>query len=226
MAPKHILDGIEALRRDFETEIVEDERSLIEVFRLRYLVYSIERQFEAGQDGLETDSFDPVSRHILLRHRPTGQAIGTVRLVIPTFNGFDAKLPMEMAVDTPRLCTIPRSQLAEVSRFALSKGLRAASGLLDCLGRLALIRGLVQLSGCIGVTHWCALMEPKLLRLLGASGIHSFPLAGLVEHHGLRQPSFVAINEMLERMRQEQPAIWDFVTETGASWPNGLAAAA
>lgn len=222
----HGTDAISVLRRDFEVEIVKSEKSLYEAFRLRYLVYSLERQFEPGADGLETDSFDPMSRHILLRHRPTGHAIGTVRLVVPKFMEPGAKLPMELVADTPRLHAVPRPRLAEVSRFALSKRLRAASASSSSLARLALIRGLVQLSDRMRLTHWCSLMEPKLSRLLAGSGIHFIPLAGLVEHHGLRQPSLIGINEMLNRMRQERPAVWEFVTEAGALWQNELAAAA
>ena len=38
MTLKDIFDGIELIRRDFTIEIVKDEKSLVEVFRLRYLV--------------------------------------------------------------------------------------------------------------------------------------------------------------------------------------------
>ena len=215
-------EGIRVAQSDFGIEIVNNPRSLREVFRLRYQVYCLERRFLSGRDGLETDSFDAVSRHILLRHRASGRPIGTVRLVIPHLNGPGAQLPMEQLINPPRLQALPRSRIAEVSRFALSKELRAASASWGSLARLALIRGIVQISGCMRLTHWCALMEPKLLRLLGTSGIHFVPLAGLVNHHGLRQPSLAALSEMLGRVQREKPGVWNFITDGGILWREGL----
>ena len=121
------------------------------------------------------------------------------------------------------LRTLPRLRIAEVSQFALSKQLRAVSACSGSLARLALVRGIVQLSACMRLTHWCALMEPKLLRLLGTSGIHFMPMAGLVEHHGLRQPSVVGLPEMLERVYREKPAVWEFITDGGMFWRAGRA---
>ena len=82
--------------------------------------------------------------------------------------------------------------------------------------RLALVRGLVQLSKEIGITHWCAVMERTLLRLLQSSAIHFEPLGPLVEYHGLRQPASGDVDAILARMRREQPAIWEFVTGGGS----------
>lgn len=172
----------------------------------------MERRFLSGRNGLETDHFDSVSRHVLLRHHPTGRPIGTVRLVIPNLNGRASVLPMQEVADLPSL---PGARVAEVSRFALSKTLRPPNAA-GCFARLALIRGIVRLSAQMKLTHWCALMEPKLLRLLGTSGIHFRPVGGLIDHHGLRQPSFIDLNEMLERVRREKPTVWDFITGAGS----------
>lgn len=204
----------------FAVESAESPESLREVFRVRYQVYCVERRFEPGEGGIETDYFDATARHVLLRYRPTGQAIGTVRLILPGAGDTGGMLPMELLADLPRLRKLPRSRLAEISRFALSKELRAACNSSGCLARLALIRGIVDLSNSIGLTHWCALMEPKLLRLLTLSGIHFTPIAGLVEHHGLRQPSMSCIDEMLRQVRRDKPAVWDFITDAGTLWPN------
>ncbi len=226
MEVDHNTDAIRAATCVFGLETVESDKSLQEVFRLRYQIYCLERRFESGQDGMETDAFDAMSRHVLLRHRPTGKAIGTVRLIIPRLKGPGALLPIEQFANPPRLWALRRSCVAEVSRFALSKELRAASRLSGSLARLLLIRGLVQLSYRMGLTHWCALMEPKLLRLLAASGIHFVPLDGLVEHHGLRQPSVTSVDEMLHRVRYEQPAVWNLITGDGTLWRDGLSSAA
>jgi hypothetical protein len=43
--------------------------------------------------------------------------------------------------------------------------------------RLGLVQGLVRISQELGLTHWCAVMEPSLLRLLRRTAIHFEPLA-------------------------------------------------
>jgi N-acyl-L-homoserine lactone synthetase len=210
--------AIAAVRQDFVTEVATTPEELEEAFRLRHQVYCLERDFEPGRNGLEYDEYDPLSSHILLRDLHASQVIGTVRLVIPALYGSVAALPMERVVSLPGLRHLPRLHLAEVSRFALSKCHRAASGTLGALLRLSLIRGIVQLSGELGLAHWCALMEPKLLRLLQTSAIYFHQISGMVEHHGLRQPSCIGLGEMLERVQQEKPLIWDFITDSGTLW--------
>ena len=218
MEPGCYSAAIAAVRHDFAIEFATTPQQQEEAFRLRHQVYCLERNFEPGEDGLERDEYDPLSRHVLLRDRCTSQVIGTVRLVLPALCGSVAMLPMERVTNPSRLRQLPRKQLAEVSRFALSKCQRAANGTLGALLRLCLIRGIVQLSGELNLTHWCALMEPKLLRLLQTSAIYFHRISGMVEHHGLRQPSCVGLAEMLGRVRQEKPVLWDFITDSGELW--------
>jgi N-acyl amino acid synthase of PEP-CTERM/exosortase system len=141
----HAKVALTALQRDIAVEIANNSEAVNETLKVRYQVYCLERNFEPGQDGLESDEYDSISRHVLLRHLPTGQAIGTVRLVVPRLKGPRAELPMEQVAHLPRLRHLPREQIAEVSRFAMSEAQRAASGCLGHLLRLALIRGIVQL---------------------------------------------------------------------------------
>ena len=218
MEPGCYSAAIAAVRQNFVIEFATTPQQQQEAFRLRHQVYCLERNFEPGKDGLERDEYDLLSAHVLLRDRHAGQAIGTVRLVLPALCGSSTELPMERVTSLPRLHQFPRTQLAEVSRFALSKCQRAASGTLGALLRLCLIRGIVQLSAELNLTHWCALMEPKLLRLLQTSAIYFHQISGMVEHHGLRQPSCVGLAEMLDRVRQEKPAVWDFITDSGELW--------
>jgi N-acyl amino acid synthase of PEP-CTERM/exosortase system len=80
------------------------------------------------------------------------------------------------------------------------------------------VRGLVHLSNEVDITHWCAIMERPLLRLLRSSAIHFQHLGPLIAHHGLRQPAFGRISSILARVNREQPDIWNFVTENGKLW--------
>ena len=65
--------------------LVADTSELLdEVYRLRYQVYCVEMTYEAGRDGKEYDEFDNRAHHVLLVHRASGEAIGTVRVIPPS----------------------------------------------------------------------------------------------------------------------------------------------
>lgn len=204
---------LHGLLAHFSVEIADTPLAREEVFQLRHQVYCEERRFERGVNGQESDTYDSRSHHVLLRHRASGKAVGTVRLILPRIGGPGGDLPMESLADLPRIRSLPRHRLAEVSRFAMSKRWRASEGWHGGQLRLALVRGLVRLSAELDVHYWCALMEPTLLRLLQASSIYFHPAGELVEHRGWRQPSFVRTSEMLHRMWREKPDLWRFLTE-------------
>ena len=205
---------------------------------IRYQVYCLERGFEdpSRQDrGLECDALDARSVHSLLLHRPTADAIGTVRLILPQAG---AALPAEALLAASGIRAgdlMPLASTAEVSRFAISNQFRRSRcdgvfadgdirlrrelecrGTLPCLG---LLQEVTRQSLARGITHWMAVMEPKLIRMLAAIGIHFTPVGPLVSHHGLRQPSYGCIAAVLERLKRERPDNWMVVTDGGTLMP-------
>ena len=80
---------------------------------------------------------------------------------------------------------------------------------------LGLLQMLVSMSASHGVTHWCALMEPKLLRMLASMAIHVTPLGAPIEYHGVRQPCYAHIATVLNRVKTEQPMVWQILTNAG-----------
>lgn len=197
---------------------------------IRFQVYCLERKFEnaSEHDGrLERDSFDDRAVHCLLFHRPTGEPIGTTRLI--PLSDMDVLQPIRQLLHTNGLRGrdhFPLATTGEVSRFAISNQFRRrhtdngsikldreCRSNLPCLG---LVQELLRQSVELGLTHWAAVMEPKLLRMLALMGIHFTPVGPLVDHHGLRQPSFCYLPEMLERLRRERPDHWTVVTDGGA----------
>jgi N-acyl-L-homoserine lactone synthetase len=212
--------GLMRATADFRIEVADTPEKREAAYRLRYQVYCTERGYEPGIGALEKDRFDERAGHALLTQVSTGRVIGTVRLVAPTEAG---RTPIDLDVPMQRVCppglfrTLPRS-MGEISRFAISKELRD-----DPVGalplRLGLLRGIVELSASMQLTAWCAIMERSLLRLLRFSGVHFHPLGPAIEHHGLRQPSWGRIDDVLGRMWSECPAVWNYITDGGALWP-------
>jgi len=215
-------------RSYFRASLVESPTQLKMALALRYRVYCLERQFkDATQfpDGLESDELDNQSVQGLLMDRRSNEAIGTARLILPGRE----KLPIHSVLwrqgGTPTL-HFPGDKSAEVSRFALSRQfLRHTRKVPSCaesqsssyggLPRLGLVQVLLQMTIDQGVTHWAAMMQPSLLRMLAAMGIHFTPIGSLVAYHGMRQPCVCDVAQMLGRLLLEKPDNWQVVTDGG-----------
>ena len=225
----------------FETMTADTPDLVPLAHRVRYQVYCIENRFENPadhSDELERDEFDSHAIHSLLVDRQTGDALGTVRLVLPLSDAPHNSFAIQRLSDHPLLKgsrRLPLHATAEVSRLSLSRefGRRAAatkalnagrtkptaaeSSLYRCgpLMRLGLMQMLVRMSAQNGITHLLAVMEPKLLRMLAAMAIHFEPLGGMVEYHGWRQPCFCNLTDVLQRVKHERPAFWNVFTDGG-----------
>jgi N-acyl amino acid synthase of PEP-CTERM/exosortase system len=199
-------------------------------------------------DGQEKDIFDDHSVHSLLIHRPSETIAGTVRLILPDPARSIGSLPIDHVCSDPVLGgspELPRTCTAEVSRFAVSKSFRrrlgeagSPSGVTEESLRaeeekaahmgdrriaphitLGLIQSLVEMSIEHGVTHWCAVMERALLRLLTKIGIHFQDAGPLVEYHGRRQPCYRNLHDLLETVKQERFDVWEILTREGKLRP-------
>lgn len=204
--------AIKALRDNFVVEIDPDAALVHQALELRHQVYCVERGFLAGDNGIETDDFDARAQHIVLLSRDTGELAGTVRLVPGDPVNTDDSFPVQRVCPIPAAVQIPIRSTAEISRFAVSKQRRLGPG---AFLRLGLMQGIVRLSNRLGLTHWCAVMEPALLRLLQGMGIHFRPFGPVVDYHGVRQPCFNQIDVLLQRIHDECPRIWDLLTDSG-----------
>ncbi len=216
---------------------------------IRYQVYCIENQFENPDDHpgeREKDKFDAHSVHSLLIHQSTGQPIGTVRLVLPRRDALEDSFAIQQVTEPSALKAplIPIQTTAEVSRFSIPKQFRPCRaetphGAEDLsllipnnsvelragpLMSLGLIQTLVSMSAQHGITHWCALMEPKLLRMLAAMAIHFEPIGAPVEYHGLRHPCYCHVGTVLDRVKRERPTFWQILTGAGTFGGYTLAA--
>lgn len=210
--------AIETASAELVVEIARTPEQILEAKRLRYRVYCEERGYEPGQDGIEQDEFDANAHHVLVRSRVTGEVFGTVRVVLSAAEREGLGFPMQRVCDDYVLAPLPQTATGEVSRFALTRDRGGISPAAATLMRLFLIQGLIELSGELGLTHWCAIMERTLLRLLRSTSIYFLPVGPAIEYHGVRQPAIFTLEDGLERMRRENHQIWSFLTRDGTLW--------
>jgi len=228
----------------FKTIPADTQERILQAQRIRYQVYCVENQLETTLDNpdcIETDEFDNHAIHSLIVARETGAALGTVRLVMPLPSTPERAFALQRLLDASSLralLSLPIVSMAEVSRFSISRHFRrftthspesvSSVALLSNSGplmRLGLIQGLVRMSMQHGITHWCALMEPTLLRMLAAMAIRFKPIGPMVEFRGLRQPCYIDLSEMLNAVMYERPNFWGMITDGGSLRACGEASA-
>ena len=244
-------DLCELFLQYFDIVTDDDPAVMDEAAKLRYQVYCIENTFEDAYrftDGKEVDEYDRRSVHGIVRHRQQGITAASVRLVLPDKDTPEALFPIEKnCAQSFQSCQafingIPRSSIAEISRFAVSKHFKRRMGEAcnpagvgpdpdryakpDINKRrviphliIGLFAAIVKMSAENGVSHWYAVMDISLLRLLARFGIDFRPLGGLVDYHGLRQPCFGAVDDVLAGIWKKRPDIWRLITDDGAKWP-------
>jgi N-acyl amino acid synthase of PEP-CTERM/exosortase system len=228
----------EMFEQHFEAIVADSADLLLLAQRLRYQVYCIENGYEdpdAHPDAVERDNFDSHAVHGLLRHRSTGMALGTVRLILPLADWPDDSFAMQRlsGIRALKLSHIfPFSSTAEVSRFSLSRQLRRSADAQSRptqplstlqaflqnstpLLRLGLIQSMLRMSLQNGITHWCAMMEPTLLRMLAAMAIRFEPIGAPVQHRGWRQPCYCNVADVMACVKHERPSFWDVLTAEG-----------
>jgi N-acyl amino acid synthase of PEP-CTERM/exosortase system len=196
-------------------------------------------------NGYEIDKYDKRSVYSLLRHRESKDIVGGVRLVLCDPEDISQPFPIEehmghcfdaRMIDPAQL---PRRVTAEVSRLIVAKRFRNrgkealyAHGMDDSNADnkphgqrqfphpvLGLLVALVRMSAKFGITHWYAVMEPTLNRLLQRFNADLKPIGPAVDYYGIRQPCFDTVDDMLARAFQKNRDIWDLVTDEGKIWP-------
>lgn len=212
--------------------------------RLRYQIYCLEMGHAHEMqhtDKREYDEFDPRAVHALVQHNATGSYIATVRLVLYDRNSPSSHFPVEeleilRRKDRDIVWQVPRYRIAEVSRFAVSKMFRRRVGERNTIHGICenfvtnyteqdqrhyseitinLIKAAFDLSYVHGITHWYALMEPSLIRLLARIGMVFTPVGPLVDYFGKRQPCIAKVQDLMDGILQERTDIWSYMSHGG-----------
>lgn len=208
--------------KTFKVRLVDSTDLQRKAQQLRYQVYCVEHGFEPPNDvGLEWDRYDTRAPHALLYHEASADPIGTVRVVLPDSAGW-AALPIQDVCASALLnAELPMESTGEISRFAISKF--RLHPLLSHMGRLhqanhdrhvvgfaclGLITAVRQIAVANELTHLVALMRPALLRRLRGLGLSFQQLGRPVDHHGMRIPCFMRIDQLEESLQRHRPDLW------------------
>lgn len=193
------------------------------VFRIRHAVYCEELGYEPiREDGLESDAFDQSSIHCLLQAVGSGEYVGCVRLVLTDPDDRAHPLPFEtLCRDTVDRSVVDpsalhRARIAEVSRLAVIARYRrrrgeqkVAVGIDDSdFGTpdrprfpyiaAGLYLGMLAQAKRHGIDTLFMLTERRLAKQLTRLGVGLRTIGGPVEHRGLRYPSMMSVQEVID----------------------------
>lgn len=212
----------------FEIEAANNDKDRTTAYRLRYQIYCVENPFEDATqfpDGMETDHLDDRAIHGLIRHRKSGIACGTVRLILPRNDGTGPRPSFYDLCDPG--ARFPVATTAEISRLATSKFFRQQCEALPdvrAFTRVAplwpyitvsLIAFIIRTAVEHEFTHLNAVMKLSLMRLLERLGIYFRPVGGLVDYHGWRQPCYIPLTALDEEIAVANRRVWEILTDSG-----------
>lgn len=232
---------LEAFHEYFEMIPAVTKQLKIEVYRLRYQVYCLETGFEEQENcpnGLEADEYDDNSVHYLIKHRKSNTFAATTRLILPdTKNGTLFPLERYTQIDEiEKVRHIPRENLAEASRFCVSKEFKKRkyeAGTLAGIGEnwemsftederrvfphltIALFACLVKMSDDHNIHYWYAAMEPALVRYFTTLGIYFVSIGPMVDYHGSRRPYMIKVSDLLDGVAKKNASLWEMMTNNG-----------
>ncbi len=203
----------------FEVKIARTEQDMEAVERIRYQVYVKERQWEPeNKRERERDTYDDHATHLIMSFKPEQIPLGTARIILPNAADLHHSYPIQDVCHHPIF--LDRhwvKQHPEFSRFAIAKNAReyclshpiideriASLGLNERSARYQLAMGMSfgLISKITSVLRennlegTCAVLEKSLIRLLTKGGLNISTLGQPVEHHGLRQPCYMDVQQL------------------------------
>jgi N-acyl amino acid synthase of PEP-CTERM/exosortase system len=212
-----------------------------EVYKLRHQVYCVEHDFlEPSTEGFEYDEYDAYSCHYLIQHKETKRYMATTRLILPSSKNPEKLFPVEAhsKIDNFELLeTVPRANLAELSRFCVSKDFRRRAGEQGLVitndmdssrylarGKnssasitLALFACAIKMSSEHNIQCWIASIEPALKRVVKPLGINIDEIGPLVDYHGMRFPCTISVDKLLQGVGEKNPEYLEMLTGKNTS---------
>lgn len=220
----------------FPSQLVKDSTSLKKIYQLRYDVYCLQKKFlDPGDypDKIETDVFDPHSLHFAA-FDDLGNALGTLRLVMNSSFGFPMINYCELNVPDNIL-----KNAGEISRLAVNKiirkrqsdgeyGMAVGRGAVDERPSVrpddnrrrhrpeivvGLYKSLYQESRRHGISHWLAVMEPGLLKLLKRFHFNFDPIGPEFDYFGPVRPYMVSLESIEDQVYEKSKEFYKTFVE-------------
>lgn len=223
----------------FQVVLADTPELRDQVYGVRYDVYCTEFGYEPRDrfpDRKERDEYDPISKHCLIIHKPSGMAAGCIRMVPADESDPSMRLPFEKhcgdSLDRALLSqwNLPRSSVCEISRLAVHKSFRRRAGegisrygdtnRLDFSSEEQRTLPYLAISAYLAATalgeltnrrNGFAMMEPFLPRLLGRVGIVFTRVGRDVHYRGLRGAYYTSTDRVLEGMHGELRKLYDLI---------------
>lgn len=213
-----------------------------EVYKLRYQVYCIETGFETldlHPNRIESDEYDSHSSHYLILHKKTNTYAATTRLILPILDNGVKLFPIEKYTyidNIEILKNIPRANLAEASRFCVSKDFKRRkkeagtltgieSDWVDIFTEkerrvfphitIGLLASLIKISSENDINYWYAVMEPSLARFFLSLGMYFAPIGPIADYHGKRRPYIIKISDLLYGVFKKDLDYWNMMSNKG-----------
>jgi len=231
-----ITQGISGVVEKYFDMIEADTPELMEkAYQIRRHAYGLKAAFQAPDNlsgTLPVDEYDRRSKYALIQHRQTGAYAATTRLILPDHENPARLFPIEQYCQIDRqdmVKSVPRAQLAEVSRFCVAEDFKRRPGeqktvsgvsessaqnpAFDDSGRRRFPHITLVLIGCLlrtathhGITHWFAVMEPGLMSLLKHMGVHFTPIGPPTHYHGPCVPCLIDVQSLLDGLKEQTRA--------------------
>ena len=132
----------------------------------------------------------------LLKHNPTENYVGTIRVFFVNPHTPIQKIPLQLYGNVQNIDhLVAEHPVCEVSRLALASDLEPYPGLSALQLRTSLTMGLMSTIGINMFLYQCnnifSIMEPALFRILRRQGIHFQQIGPAVEYYGMRIPHMI-----------------------------------
>ncbi|WP_299260988.1 PEP-CTERM/exosortase system-associated acyltransferase [uncultured Kushneria sp.] len=225
----------ESFSNDYNVIFAVSEEEKKRVYSLRHAVYCEELGFEPVniREGIEKDDFDERSLHCLIERKDNQQAVGCVRLVLPSRdkNSVFYQMPLEKKFAAlledneqhPNL--LKRQEVCEISRVAILSDIRRISSarshtsdVAEAIKTASLLKAGLFLSvlalGKISRRRYgFAMMEPSLARLLSYSGFKFSRVSQYLDFNGKRAIYYSDWQEAVGKLHPEMYELYEYIVE-------------
>jgi N-acyl amino acid synthase of PEP-CTERM/exosortase system len=233
--------------RYFEVTPAYVEALIRQAKRIRYQVHD-QQMKQNKKPGhctvMDEDEYDNRSIYCIIRYRKSSAFAGTVRLILPDPTNHEKIFPIEknenIIKDIFEHLFINRENIAELSPIIVAQEFKRRKGEEKTISgvspylevknyvndersifphiSLGLFAATFITSAEYGITHWYALIEPPLMRLLERFEMFFSPIGPPIKERGTLIPAIASVNELLLAIQDKRPDYWHFILDIARRW--------